>query len=115
MIKEKRPWGEFKIIHKEPGITIKILILKPQKRLSLQSHKLRDEIWLILKGKAIYQLDEIQSVLIKGISETIPRGFKHRLISGEKGCRVLEISFGKFNEKDIVRYEDDYGRIKATH
>ena len=108
--KEKRPWGNFKIIHQEPGITIKIISVKANQRLSLQNHQERDEMWLLLTGQAIYQLDEIQQPLIKGISEVIPRHFKHRLIAGEKGCRILEISFGKFNENDIIRYEDDYNR-----
>ena len=38
------------------------------------------------------------------------RGQKHRLIGNETGGRVLEISFGKFDEKDIERFEDNYGR-----
>ena len=109
--KEKRPWGNFKIIHQEPRITIKIISVKPNQRLSLQSHQERDEMWLLLTGQGIYQLDEIQQSLIKGISEMIPRNFKHRLIAGKEGCRVLEISFGKFDENDIIRYEDDYGRV----
>jgi hypothetical protein len=27
-----------------------------------------------------------------------------------KPARILEIAFGKFNEKDIKRLEDDFGR-----
>lgn len=40
----------------------------------------------------------------------IPPGTKHRLIGGAIVGQVLEISFGEFDEEDIVRYEDDYGR-----
>jgi mannose-6-phosphate isomerase len=35
----------------------------------------------------------------------------HRLCAvGGKRVRVLEISFGEFDEEDIVRLEDAYGR-----
>jgi len=113
MIKEKRPWGEFKIIHKEPGITIKIISVKPNSRLSLQSHQERDEHWLLLMGQGSCQITDNNLTLNREALYLIPRGTKHRLSAGKERCRVLEISFGKFNEKDIIRYEDDYGRIKS--
>jgi hypothetical protein len=31
--------------------------------------------------------------------------------AGNNGMEVLEISFGDFDENDIVRYEDKYGRL----
>ena len=34
----------------------------------------------------------------------------HRIEGLSKEAHVLEISFGKFDEKDIVRVEDDFGR-----
>jgi hypothetical protein len=41
----------------------------------------------------------------------VPLGAKHRLGAGP-GCKVqvLEIAQGLFNESDVVRLEDDYGR-----
>jgi len=110
MIKEKRPWGNFKIIYQEPGITIKIITVNPNSRLSLQSHKLRDENWILLDGQLKYQKENFEFEMLEGIVYIIPKETKHRLIGKEKGGRVLEISFGKFDEKDIIRYEDDYGR-----
>ena len=42
----------------------------------------------------------------------IPRGTVHRLSSSaEKEVRILEISFGEFDEEDIVRLDDVYGRV----
>ena len=43
----------------------------------------------------------------------IPRGTVHRLsAAGEREVRILEISFGEFDEEDIVRLEDVYGRAE---
>jgi mannose-6-phosphate isomerase len=42
----------------------------------------------------------------------IPRGTVHRLYTeGENEVRILEISFGEFDEEDIVRLDDVYGRV----
>jgi len=41
----------------------------------------------------------------------IPQGAKHQLIGESKDYRILEISFGQFDEEDIIRLSDKYGRI----
>jgi mannose-6-phosphate isomerase len=42
----------------------------------------------------------------------IPRQTVHRLSAvGEQAVRILEISFGEFDEEDIIRLEDLYGRV----
>lgn len=42
----------------------------------------------------------------------IPRQTVHRLSAvGEDPVRILEISFGEFDEEDIIRLEDLYGRV----
>ena len=84
--KEGRPWGKFEIIHQEPGITIKIITVKPYQRLSLQSHQERDEIWLLLAGKALCEIFELLEEMKKGIAYIIPREIKHRLTGGKEGC-----------------------------
>ena len=43
----------------------------------------------------------------------IPVGARHRLATAADApgpVRVLELGFGKFDEDDIVRYDDEYGR-----
>ena len=40
----------------------------------------------------------------------IPLGARHR-IKALEDCIILEISYGNFDENDIVRIEDDYNRV----
>ena len=40
----------------------------------------------------------------------VPRKTEHRLSSTGKIGRILEVSFGHFDEKDIERLDDVYGR-----
>jgi len=48
-----RPWGTYKIIESGLGYLVKIIIVNPNKRLSLQYHNHRKEHWFVLSGQAI--------------------------------------------------------------
>lgn len=48
----------------------------------------------------------------KGDEFIIDKETKHRIEGLDKDAHVLEISFGEFDEKDIFRVEDDFGRVK---
>ena len=80
--------------------------------LSRQYHHHRDELWVILDAGAEIELGD--EVLQPDPAEElfIPRGTAHRLSCiGEKATRILEVSFGIFDEDDIVRIDDAYGRV----
>ncbi len=105
----KRPWGLFKQFVLNQKCTVKILEVKPKQELSLQKHKKRSEMWYFLDN-GIVQIGDKKKKIKQEELVKIPKGKKHRLIAGKKKLRVLEISLGKFDEKDEVRLEDKYGR-----
>lgn len=109
---EKRPWGGFEQFTFNEISTVKILTIKPGKRLSLQFHKKRNEFWKALDNPVKVVVGEKVVTLKKGDTIEIPKGAKHRIEGLKKEARLLEISFGEFDENDIVRIEDDFGRIK---
>lgn len=41
----------------------------------------------------------------------VPREIQHRIKGGTETLRMIELAYGDFDEKDIVRLEDKYGRI----
>ncbi len=108
---DNRPWGNFKQFTHNEMSTVKILEVLPNKRLSLQSHEGREELWVALEDGPIVEVGEVKKTLKKGEMIFIPKQTKHRL-SAENKTRVLEVSFGKFDENDITRYEDDFGRLQ---
>lgn len=112
-VKTNRPWGNFVNLWKN-GLNVKIIEVKPESRLSLQSHKLRDEVWFLFAGDLNCQIDDKLIRMKKGIPYLISKGAKHRLSAFEKGGKIIEISLGKFDEEDITRYEDDYGRVETA-
>lgn len=107
----ERPWGNFRQFTKDDKSTIKILTIKPNETLSLQSHNHRSEFWHIISGSGIIEIGEIKKDTIIGDEYEIEIGEKHRLGAGRDGIQVLEIAIGDFNEGDIIHYEDKYGRV----
>lgn len=106
----KRPWGGYDILKKMENYWVKKLYVHPKARLSLQSHQYREEVWYILSGSIIAQIGMKKHKGNPGDLFIIPKKRKHRII-GVTEAIILEVAFGKTLETDIVRYEDDYGRV----
>jgi mannose-6-phosphate isomerase len=111
---EDRPWGRFEKFHENKLCTVKLIYVKPNSRLSLQYHDKRSEFWKIVFGTAYIQIDDRSYVLNEGQTIEIPNKARHRVEAKESKCTILEISYGIFDESDIVRLEDDYKRISPT-
>lgn len=108
---ESRPWGKFEKFHENKPCTVKLIYVNANSRLSLQYHKKRSEFWKVIKGTAMVEIGEKMITLQEGETITIPRQTKHRVLALENDCIILEIAYGKFDENDIVRLEDDYHRV----
>ena len=107
---EQRPWGRFECFTKNAPCTVKLIYLDGDKRLSLQYHKYRDEFWNVVTGPVQVQLEDKTKMLMTGDTILIPKRAVHRLVGAGVDVIVLEVSFGNFDEADIVRLQDDYRR-----
>lgn len=107
-----RPWGSFRIIETHESFQIKLLTVNPNSRLSLQSHEFRAEHWYVIQGNAKVEVDHEIIELLPGESVQIPSQSRHRVTAlGDIPLIFVEIQTGiSFDENDIIRYEDDYGR-----
>ncbi len=110
-----RPWGEFYGWDKGDGWYLKTIYIHPGKRLSLQSHTKRSELWILVAGDAMATIGKKKSQLKRvplsiGTLFEVPQGAIHRLES-KHGGTLVEIAQGEFDENDIVRLEDDHGRV----
>lgn len=110
---EERPWGAFYVLLDAENTKVKKLVVKPGQRLSLQSHKLRDEHWVIVAGKALVTLNDTEKECTYGQYVHVPRGTKHRVAClSEVPVEMIEVQVGDgFPEEDIIRYNDDYNRV----
>ena len=137
----ERPWGGFLVIKEDQaqdfsnkffdGIDVetlkigdklspKILIVKPDSKLSWQYHHRRAEIWKVYKGevgisksddnneKPVIRIQEGDQVKLKNLE-------RHRLIGLKEYAVLAEIwqhtdPNNPSDENDIIRLSDDYGR-----
>lgn len=108
-----RPWGTYHSIAVGEQHQVKRIRVKSGGRLSRQSHKHRDEHWIVVKGTAeVYKDGEIFT-LSENESTFLPRGCVHSLGNLEMSTlEIVEVQFGSYlGEDDIVRYDDLYGRV----
>ena len=110
---DKRPWGNWEIIDTGLGYQVKRITVPSNKKLSFQRNKHRKEHWVEVSGEAKVEIDSKVTKLLRGESIDIPLGSKHRLANNKEIDLVInEIQFGDYlGEDDIIRYEDDFGRV----
>lgn len=84
-----KPWGHEVHVGKFNGWRVKLLVVNDGHRTSLQYHREKLEYWFTEEGLRF-----------------ITPGEKHRLTGP---AVVLEVAKG--SDEDIVRVEDDYGRV----
>ena len=137
----ERPWGGFYVLDESQAqsfaslffnnldvsklnlsnkLSPKILVIKPNKRLSWQYHHRRSEIWSVIKGGIIVSKsdDDIERELINlkaGEQIEIKKEERHRIIGTDKYALVAEIWIhtdkdNPSDEEDIVRVQDDFDR-----
>ncbi len=109
-----RPWGHYKTIENEHDWKIKKIEINVGESISLQKHKFRSEHWIIIKGKAILEINNTIKEISENESAYVPLGCSHRLSNaGEQPLVLIEVQTGTyFGEDDIIRLEDKYKRVK---
>lgn len=115
MKKDLRPWGFFRNLAHSESWHVKTVHIKKGGMLSLQSHERREEHWFVVEGIATTEIDYgngqlVKNLLSKGESAIVRKNSKHRISAPDGDVVMVEVSLGDFDEKDIVRYEDKYGR-----
>jgi mannose-1-phosphate guanylyltransferase/mannose-6-phosphate isomerase len=113
--KVHRPWGWYDTIDEGGRFKVKRLQVKPKASLSLQMHHHRAEHWIVVTGTAEITSGDKVMLLTENQSTYIPLGQIHRLANpGNIPLEIIEVQSGSFlGEDDIVRFEDNYGRLKC--
>ena len=134
----KKPWGTYEVLLDEPTYKVKRIVVHPYERFSLQYHKHREEHWVVVEGDGIVQVNEKEYpayvrthwVIVEGDGIVqvkkkeypaivrshwviLPREL-HRATAGPNGLIFIETQTGDCREEDIVRLEDDYGRLDSS-
>ena len=110
---DERPWGSYTVLEDAADHKVKRIEVLPGKRLSYQKHTKRAEHWFVVQGSGLVTLDGVDVAVQAGTAIDIPLGAAHRIANaGEELLVFIEVQHGEsFDEDDIVRLEDDFGRV----
>lgn len=108
-----RPWGWYETVSEVPGNKIKRIGVLPGQKLSLQKHHQRAEHWVVVLGTAEVTVGDRVLTMKPGQHVDIAIGEVHRLANLTADMvEIVEVQFGAYlGEDDIVRLQDDYGRV----
>lgn len=108
-----RPWGHYHSVDDGERHQTKRIVVKPGAKLSVQKHHHRAEHWVIVKGTALVTKGGEQILLTENESTFIPLGIVHCLENpGVIPLEIVEVQSGSYlGEDDIVRFNDQYGRV----
>ncbi|WP_292566684.1 mannose-1-phosphate guanylyltransferase/mannose-6-phosphate isomerase [Methylomonas sp.] len=108
-----RPWGHYDLVDAGDRHHTKRIVVKPGAKLSVQKHHHRAEHWVVVKGTAWVTKDGQEVLVTENESIYIPVGVVHSLENpGVIPLEMVEIQSGSYlGEDDIVRFQDNYGRI----
>ena len=113
---ENRPWGSFTVLDDRDNFKVKRLEVFPGKRLSYQRHTRRAEHWFVTQGTAKVTLNDEIILVEAGSAIDIKTGDAHRVENPSESELLIfiEVQTGDyFGEDDIVRLEDDFGRLPS--
>ena len=108
--REDRPWGYFERFTKNVPTTVKIITINQGQSLSLQYHAHRQEFWRILEGTPMVTVGDKVTSAKAGDNFIVAEHINHRIAAPLDKVVFLEIATGDFDESDIVRLDDQYGR-----
>src|SRR5215210_1689345 len=110
---DERPWGSFTVLDEGADFKVKRIEVLPGKRLSYQKHAQRAEHWLVVQGVAKVTLDDNDITVSAGEAIDIAVGAAHRVENpGAENLIFIEVQRGPYlGEDDIVRLQDDFGRV----
>ena len=114
-----KPWGyEYVVYRNANHLSVTLLNINYNKTTSLHCHPLKKSGFILLGGKALFQLGlrkkntELHSSPSKRM---IARGLFHSIKSISKnGLLALEFET-PVNKNDLVRFKDSYGREKKSY
>ena len=112
--KVHRPWGWYDSIDEGSRFKVKRIHVKPGASLSLQKHRHRAEHWVVVTGTAKITKGNKVLTLTENQSTFIPLGVVHRLVNpGTIPLEIIEVQSGSYlGEDDIIRLQDNYGRVE---
>ena len=106
---EQRKWGNYRVLdykQSNDGISslVKRMHIDAGKSISYQYHSFRSETWVVVSGKGILTVDDVDSVASPGSVITISKESRHSILAAtDMEFIEVQLGEGEIEEEDIVR------------
>jgi len=114
---DRRPWGSYRVVAHTTDTKMKLLRVAPRSQTSLQYHEHRSEVMVVVRGCGVILVGDVVHRVEVGSIVRVPTGVQHRIVTDNSEIVLAEVQLsdaGVFEESDIVRIEDDYGRADKS-
>jgi len=105
---EQRRWGDYRVLDykqaDKASSLVKRIRIDAGQAISYQFHSKRSEVWVVVSGKGILTVDDVDSVVSPGSVVMVPRMAKHSVLAAtELELVEVQLGEGELIEEDIVR------------
>ena len=102
----EKSWGSYKVINVEKESVTILITLNPGASMNYHSHKLRDEVWVVIQGEGVSCVDDYSQSVSVGDVITMKAGSRHK-ISASSSLKLIEVQIGpSISVKDKFKYVD---------
>lgn len=105
------PWGSSNEWFRGDHFVVNQFLLLEGHRTSLHLHEGMVHFWFVEAGNGELIVEEETFLIGPSDSIYIDYGQMHRLTALVGDMQIFEITSGTIDEADVIRFDDDYGRV----
>lgn len=115
MTKIDKPWGHYQLLHEDGHeARVRLVVMQPATRMTLQKHDKRNELWFVLQGQAtVYTMDASSDMELVGVFGRhqhvwMPKTQWHQVANESLSeLRMIEVQYGEdCRDADVIRMID---------
>jgi mannose-6-phosphate isomerase-like protein (cupin superfamily) len=107
----EKPWGDYNEWFRGEHFVMTQFRLREGCRTSLHLHENQSHFWFVESGNGELMIEDVVYLVGPGDSVYIDTEQIHRLSAMVGDMVVFEVTSGLIDDDDVVRFEDDYGRV----
>lgn len=108
----EKPWGTVNEWFSGEHFIVSQFHLREGCRTSLHLHENQSHFWFVESGNGELLVEETTYLVGPGDSIYIDTEQIHRLSAMLNDMVIFEVTSGLIDNEDVVRFEDDYGRVE---
>ncbi|MCR4815434.1 MAG: cupin domain-containing protein [Lachnospiraceae bacterium] len=90
----EKSWGSFRVLNVEDESMTILVTLNPGHSMNYHSHRMRDEVWVVIEGNGTTVVDGMRQDVTVGDVITMQAGCRHTIIAKDT-LKIIEVQLGR--------------------